>query len=146
MPIPEIREVLNGNTYPGRGIVVGLSEDGRKSAVIYFIMGRSGNSRNRIFAETEDGIRTEAFDTAKLEDPSLIIYRPVFIILSVLQIIRQVLLFYIVVFIIMGIFVAFDLFYLSTISMHILQVPRYASRVSSPHICQRRIYSQLSRI
>ena len=77
MPALEIKEILDGNTYPGRGIIVGLSEDGRKSVAVYFIMGRSGNSRNRIFAETEDGIRTEAFDSAKLEDPSLIIYRPV---------------------------------------------------------------------
>ncbi len=64
-------ELLKGNPYPGRGIVVG------KDCVYYFIMGRSVNSRNRIFAETEDGIRTEAHDPALLEDPSLIIYHPV---------------------------------------------------------------------
>lgn len=64
-------ELLESNSYPGRGIVVG------KNRVYYFIMGRSVNSRNRVFAETEDGIRTEAHDPALLEDPSLIIYRPV---------------------------------------------------------------------
>ena len=64
-------ELLESNSYPGRGIVVG------KDRVYYFIMGRSQNSRNRIFVETEDGIRTEAHDPALLEDPSLIIYHPV---------------------------------------------------------------------
>lgn len=64
-------ELLEGNPYPGRGIVVG------RDRVYYFIMGRSQNSRNRIFVETEDGIRTEAHDPALLEDPSLIIYHPV---------------------------------------------------------------------
>ena len=64
-------ELLEGNPYPGRGIVVG------KDRVYYFIMGRSRNSRNRIFVETDDGIRTEAHDPALLEDPSLIIYHPV---------------------------------------------------------------------
>lgn len=64
-------KLLNSNPYPGRGIVVG------KDRVYYFIMGRSENSRNRIFTETEDGIRTEAYDPAKLSDPSLIIYHPV---------------------------------------------------------------------
>ena len=62
---------LKENSYPGRGIVVG------KDRVYYFIMGRSENSRNRVFTKTEDGIRTEAYDPAKLEDPSLIIYHPV---------------------------------------------------------------------
>jgi len=70
-------ELLAGNTYPGRGIVLGMTADGRCSAVAYFIMGRSENSRNRIFAREPDGIRTEAFDPAKLADPSLIIYHPV---------------------------------------------------------------------
>lgn len=70
-------EILTGNAYPGRGIVLGKTEDGKHSAVAYFIMGRSENSRNRIFSKTEDGIRTEAFDPSKLEDPSLIIYHPV---------------------------------------------------------------------
>ena len=64
-------EFLKNNVYPGRGILIG------KDTVYYFIMGRSENSRNRIFAETEDGIETRAFDESKLEDPSLIIYHPV---------------------------------------------------------------------
>ena len=64
-------ELLRTNSYPGRGIAVG------KGSVYYFIMGRSENSRNRVFVETEDGIRTEAHDPAKLRDPSLIIYHPV---------------------------------------------------------------------
>lgn len=72
-----LKELLSGNPYPGRGIVIGMTADGCKSVVAYFIMGRSENSRNRIFAKTEDGIRTEAFDPSKLEDPSLIIYHPV---------------------------------------------------------------------
>lgn len=67
----DLLELLRSNPYPGRGIVVGAGR------VYYFIMGRSENSRNRIFAETPDGIRTEAFDPAKLADPSLIIYHPV---------------------------------------------------------------------
>ena len=67
----DLTELLRSNPYPGRGIVVGAGR------VYYFIMGRSENSRNRIFAETPDGIRTEAFDPAKLADPSLIIYHPV---------------------------------------------------------------------
>lgn len=74
-----ISEELKGNTYPGRGIIIGKSEDGSKMIVLYFIMGRSVNSRNRIFVPLEDcnGIRTEAFDPAKLSDPSLVIYAPV---------------------------------------------------------------------
>ncbi len=64
-------------TYPGRGIVIGRSEDGTKAVTAYFIMGRSENSRNRIFVEEGEGIRTQAFDPDKLEDPSLIIYAPV---------------------------------------------------------------------
>ncbi len=68
---------LNSNAYPGRGIVIGVSEDGKKAVTAYFIMGRSSNSRNRVFVEEGEGIRTEAFDTSKLEDPSLIIYAPV---------------------------------------------------------------------
>lgn len=68
---------LKSNAYPGRGIVVGSSEDGTKAVIAYFIMGRSQNSRNRIFVEYEEGIRTQAFDPDKLEDPSLIIYSPV---------------------------------------------------------------------
>lgn len=72
-----LHEELRGNRYPGRGIVLGRSKDGSKAMLAYFIMGRSENSRNRIFARTADGIRTEAFDPAKLSDPSLIIYAPV---------------------------------------------------------------------
>lgn len=68
---------LNYNTYPGRGIVLGKSQDGRHAAIAYFIMGRSENSRNRVFVEEGEGIRTQAFDPAKLTDPSLIIYAPV---------------------------------------------------------------------
>lgn len=72
-----LAEELRSNTYPGRGIVLGRSEDGKKAVIAYFIMGRSENSRNRVFVEQDGGIRTEAFDPAKLEDPSLIIYAPV---------------------------------------------------------------------
>lgn len=68
---------LNSNTYPGRGIILGCSEDGKRAVLIYFIMGRSENSRNRIFVTDEDGIRTEAFDPSKMTDPSLIIYHPI---------------------------------------------------------------------
>ena len=68
---------LQQNTYPGRGIVIGRSKDGKNAMIGYFIMGRSENSRNRIFAQEPDGIRTEAYDPAKLVDPSLIIYHPV---------------------------------------------------------------------
>ena len=73
----DLGTLLAGNPYPGRGIVVGKSADGRHAAVAYFIMGRSENSRNRVFDATEDGIRTQAFDPAKVKDPSLIIYHPV---------------------------------------------------------------------
>ena len=72
-----LAEDLGGNAYPGRGIVIGKSEDGKYAVAAYFIMGRSVNSRNRIFVEDGDGIRTEAFDPSKLVDPSLIIYAPV---------------------------------------------------------------------
>ena len=68
---------LSSNTYPGRGIVIGKTEDGKKAVTAYFIMGRSSNSRNRVFVEDGQGIRTQAFDPSKLEDPSLIIYAPV---------------------------------------------------------------------
>lgn len=68
---------LKGNVYPGRGIILGRSEDGKKAVTAYFIMGRSENSRNRIFVEDGSGIRTQAFDPSKLTDPSLIIYAPV---------------------------------------------------------------------
>lgn len=68
---------LRERSYPGRGILVGRSCDGKKAVIAYFIMGRSENSRNRVFVTEGDGIRTQAFDPAKLEDPSLIIYAPV---------------------------------------------------------------------
>lgn len=68
---------IASTSYPGRGIVIGKSADGSKAVIAYFIMGRSENSRNRVFAETEDGIKTQAFDPSKLVDPSLIIYSPV---------------------------------------------------------------------
>lgn len=68
---------LDSNSYPGRGIVIGRSADGKYAVTAYFIMGRSTNSRNRVFVEDGDGIRTKAFDESKLEDPSLIIYAPV---------------------------------------------------------------------
>ena len=68
---------LSSTTYPGRGIVIGKSKDGKKAVTAYFIMGRSENSRNRVFVEDGEGIRTQAFDPSKLEDPSLIIYAPV---------------------------------------------------------------------
>jgi len=68
---------LAATTYPGRGIVIGKSKDGTKAVTAYFIMGRSSNSRNRVFVEDGEGIRTQAFDPSKLEDPSLIIYAPV---------------------------------------------------------------------
>lgn len=73
----DLAALLAGNPYPGRGIVIGKTADGAKSVVAYFIMGRSENSRNRVFIQEPDGIRTEAFDPAKLADPSLIIYHPV---------------------------------------------------------------------
>ncbi len=73
----DIAKELRENSYPGRGIVIGKSADGRKAVCAYFIMGRSVNSRNRVFVEDGDGIRTQAFDPSKLSDPSLIIYAPV---------------------------------------------------------------------
>ena len=77
MKILDINELLQAHPYPGRGIVLGRSADGQKAVIIYFIMGRSGNSRNRIFEATGDGIRTRAYDESKMVDPSLIIYHPV---------------------------------------------------------------------
>ena len=68
---------LSGNPYPGRGILLGCSADGRRAVIAYFIIGRSENSRNRVFEITEDGIRTKAFDESRMTDPSLIIYHPV---------------------------------------------------------------------
>ena len=73
----DLFQLLRENSYPGRGIVVGRSRDGQSAMVAYFIMGRSENSRNRIFVEDGAGIRTQAFDPSKLVDPSLIIYAPV---------------------------------------------------------------------
>ena len=70
-------EYLQNNPYPGRGIMLGRSADNKSAVIAYFIMGRSENSRNRVFEETEDGIRTRAFDESKMTDPSLIIYHPV---------------------------------------------------------------------
>ena len=77
MKMISLEQELKGNSYPGRGIVIGKSADGKKAAAAYFIMGRSENSRNRIFVEEGEGIRTQAFDPSKLVDPSLIIYAPV---------------------------------------------------------------------
>ncbi len=72
-----LEQELSSNAYPGRGIVIGRSADGSHAAAAYFIMGRSSNSRNRIFVEDGKGIRTQAYDPSRLEDPSLIIYAPV---------------------------------------------------------------------
>lgn len=72
-----LETLLSQNSYPGRGIVIGRSQDGAHMAIAYFIMGRSQNSRNRVFVPWEEGIRTQAFDPSKMEDPSLIIYAPV---------------------------------------------------------------------
>lgn len=73
----DLNQYLRDTAYPGRGIVLGRTPDGKKAAVAYFIMGRSENSRNRVFEATEDGIRTRAFDESRMIDPSLIIYHPV---------------------------------------------------------------------
>lgn len=77
MEVLNLEKELQANSYPGRGIVIGRTKDGTKAVAAYFIMGRSANSRNRVFVEDGEGIRTQAFDPAKLEDPSLIIYAPV---------------------------------------------------------------------
>ena len=77
MDMISLAQELQKNAYPGRGIVLGRSEDGTKAVAAYFIMGRRENSRNRIFVEEGEGIRTQAFDPSKLTDPSLIIYAPV---------------------------------------------------------------------
>ena len=77
MKTVSIEQELRGNSYPGRGIIIGRSADGKKAVTAYFIMGRSENSRNRVFVEDGAGIRTRAFDPSKLTDPSLIIYAPV---------------------------------------------------------------------
>ncbi len=75
--IKTLSERLEGNRYPGRGIVIGKTPDGEKAAIAYFIMGRSANSRNRVFTEKDGSIFTEPFDASKVEDPSLIIYAAV---------------------------------------------------------------------
>ena len=74
--VANLETLLSANPYPGRGIVLGQTPDGTRMVVGYFIMGRSPNSRNRVFERTEDGIRTRAYDPSKVEDPSLIIYNP----------------------------------------------------------------------
>ena len=73
----DFEKILRETSYPGRGIMIGVSADGMKAITAYFIMGRSANSRNRVFVQDGDGIRTKAFDPSKMEDPSLIIYAPV---------------------------------------------------------------------
>ena len=73
----DIATLLRENAYPGRGIILGKTPDGKNAVIAYFIMGRSVNSRNRVFEATADGIRTKAFDESKLSDPHLIIYSPV---------------------------------------------------------------------
>jgi len=90
----DIYAELKNNPYPGRGIVIGKSEDGKYAVTAYFIMGRSENSRNRVFVEDGEGIRTQAFDPSKLTDPHLIIYAPVRVLgtrLSLQTVIRQIL-------------------------------------------------------
>ena len=77
MKMVSLQQELQQNSYPGRGIVLGCSPDGRYAVSAYFIMGRSENSRNRVFVTDGDGIRTQAFDPSKMVDPSLIIYAPV---------------------------------------------------------------------
>ena len=77
MKMIDLKQELSQNAYPGRGIVIGKTPDGKKAVTAYFIMGRSSNSRNRVFVTEGEGIRTQAFDPSKLEDPSLIIYAPV---------------------------------------------------------------------
>lgn len=77
MDLLSLEKELKENTYPGRGIILGKSADGKNAVAAYFIMGRSENSRNRVFVEEGEGIRTQAFDPEKLTDPSLVIYAPV---------------------------------------------------------------------
>ncbi len=76
MALYDIKKLLSENSYPGRGIIIGKSSDGKKAMIAYFIMGRSENSRNRVFERFDGGMRTKAFDESKLVDPSLIIYNP----------------------------------------------------------------------
>ena len=77
MTLLSLEQELRSNSYPGRGIIIGRTPDKTRAVAAYFIMGRSSNSRNRIFVEDGKGIRTQAFDPSRLEDPSLIIYTPV---------------------------------------------------------------------
>ena len=77
MELQTVKQLLAGNRYPGRGTIAGVSADGASAVIAYFIMGRSQNSRNRVFTATADGIVTEAADPALMKDPSLIIYAPV---------------------------------------------------------------------
>lgn len=76
MALYDIKALLSENSYPGRGIIIGKSADGKNAMIAYFIMGRSVNSRNRVFESFDGGMRTKAFDESKLSDPSLIIYNP----------------------------------------------------------------------
>ena len=76
MALFDIAKLLRENSYPGRGIIIGKSADGKNAMIAYFIMGRSENSRNRVFERFAGGMRTKAFDESKLSDPSLIIYNP----------------------------------------------------------------------
>ena len=76
MALYDLKTLLSENSYPGRGIIIGKSTDGKNAMIAYFIMGRSENSRNRIFEKFDGGMRTKAFDESKLSDPSLIIYNP----------------------------------------------------------------------
>ena len=78
MEMLSIEKELQSNSYPGRGIIIGKSADGSKAVTAYFIMGRSENSRNRVFVEEGEGIRTQAFDESKLTDPSLSTHRCVY--------------------------------------------------------------------
>ncbi len=77
MKIKNLQEELASTSYPGRGIIIGRSEDGKKAVIAYFIMGRSENSRNRVFVAEGDGVKTRAFDESKMQDPSLVIYNAV---------------------------------------------------------------------
>ncbi len=77
MKIYDLHEYLNNKSYPGRGIIIGMDETSQSGVIAYFIMGRSANSRNRVFINDGNGIRTKAFDSSKVTDPSLIIYSPV---------------------------------------------------------------------
>ena len=77
MKLLDLSALLRAHPYPGRGILLGRSADNTRAVIAYFIMGRSENSRNRVFEATEDGIRTRAYDESKMTDPSLIIYHPV---------------------------------------------------------------------